>query len=189
MPCQTRGLSAAWGRIFFLYGPREHPARLVASCYRLFFEGRTGSLFSWRPDPGFSPRSRRRRRVCRASGGGCHGTGEYRAHAPSPKEIVHEIAGSDRASGAGSLKRPTRGAERVASGVADVRRLSEEVVDSRYDLDDGQGQWDTLVERSDLRAASLEARHVFRGFNQTKLSCAASGCPFISTCDAGRHPL
>jgi nucleoside-diphosphate-sugar epimerase len=25
------GLSAAWGRIFFLYGPREHPSRLVAS--------------------------------------------------------------------------------------------------------------------------------------------------------------
>jgi nucleoside-diphosphate-sugar epimerase len=25
------GISAAWGRIFFLYGPYEHPARLVAS--------------------------------------------------------------------------------------------------------------------------------------------------------------
>lgn len=25
------GLSAAWGRIFFLYGPREYPSRLVAS--------------------------------------------------------------------------------------------------------------------------------------------------------------
>jgi nucleoside-diphosphate-sugar epimerase len=28
------GLSAAWGRIFFLYGPHEHPARLVASVVR-----------------------------------------------------------------------------------------------------------------------------------------------------------
>ena len=28
--CAVEGLSAAWGRIFFLYGPREHPARLVA---------------------------------------------------------------------------------------------------------------------------------------------------------------
>ncbi|HEY3291855.1 MAG TPA: NAD(P)-dependent oxidoreductase, partial [Anaerolineae bacterium] len=27
-------LSAAWGRIFFLYGPREHPSRLVASVIR-----------------------------------------------------------------------------------------------------------------------------------------------------------
>lgn len=25
------GMSAAWGRVFFLYGPNEHPARLVAS--------------------------------------------------------------------------------------------------------------------------------------------------------------
>lgn len=25
------GLSAAWGRVFFLYGPHEHPARLVSS--------------------------------------------------------------------------------------------------------------------------------------------------------------
>ncbi len=28
---QQCGLSAAWGRIFFVYGPGEHPARLVAS--------------------------------------------------------------------------------------------------------------------------------------------------------------
>ncbi len=28
------GISAAWGRIFFLYGPHEHPARLVASVIR-----------------------------------------------------------------------------------------------------------------------------------------------------------
>ncbi|MCX6030220.1 MAG: NAD(P)-dependent oxidoreductase [Chloroflexi bacterium] len=28
------GLSAAWGRIFFLYGPHEHPARLVAAVIR-----------------------------------------------------------------------------------------------------------------------------------------------------------
>ncbi len=29
--CDEEGLSSAWGRIFFLYGPGEHPARLVAS--------------------------------------------------------------------------------------------------------------------------------------------------------------
>jgi nucleoside-diphosphate-sugar epimerase len=28
------GVSAAWGRIFFLYGPHEHPARLVSSVIR-----------------------------------------------------------------------------------------------------------------------------------------------------------
>jgi len=31
---QTTELSSAWGRIFFLYGPGEHPDRLVASVIR-----------------------------------------------------------------------------------------------------------------------------------------------------------
>ena len=29
--CRKAGLSSAWGRIFFLYGPYEHPKRLVSS--------------------------------------------------------------------------------------------------------------------------------------------------------------
>jgi nucleoside-diphosphate-sugar epimerase len=32
-------LSAAWGRIFFLYGPHEHPSRLVASVIRALLRG------------------------------------------------------------------------------------------------------------------------------------------------------
>lgn len=34
-----RGLSAAWGRVFFLYGPHEHPARLVSSVTRSLLRG------------------------------------------------------------------------------------------------------------------------------------------------------
>lgn len=34
------GLSAAWGRIFFLYGPHEHPSRLVASVARSLLNGK-----------------------------------------------------------------------------------------------------------------------------------------------------
>jgi nucleoside-diphosphate-sugar epimerase len=34
------GLSAAWGRVFFLYGPHEHPDRLVSSVIRALLEGR-----------------------------------------------------------------------------------------------------------------------------------------------------
>jgi nucleoside-diphosphate-sugar epimerase len=33
-------LSAAWGRIFFQYGPDEHPERLVASVIRSLLQGR-----------------------------------------------------------------------------------------------------------------------------------------------------
>jgi nucleoside-diphosphate-sugar epimerase len=35
------GLSASWGRIFFLYGPHEHPSRLVASVARSLCLGET----------------------------------------------------------------------------------------------------------------------------------------------------
>lgn len=33
------GASVAWGRVFFLYGPREHPKRLVASVIRALLRG------------------------------------------------------------------------------------------------------------------------------------------------------
>jgi nucleoside-diphosphate-sugar epimerase len=32
--CREFGISSAWGRIFFLYGPHEHPSRLVSSVIR-----------------------------------------------------------------------------------------------------------------------------------------------------------
>ena len=35
-----RGLSAAWGRVFMLYGPHEHPDRLVSSVIRSLLRGR-----------------------------------------------------------------------------------------------------------------------------------------------------
>jgi nucleoside-diphosphate-sugar epimerase len=36
---RNRGLSLAWARLFFLYGPREHPARLVPSVARALLAG------------------------------------------------------------------------------------------------------------------------------------------------------
>jgi nucleoside-diphosphate-sugar epimerase len=33
------GISAAWGRVFFLYGPHEHPQRLVSSVIRSLLRG------------------------------------------------------------------------------------------------------------------------------------------------------
>ncbi len=37
--CVDESLSGAWGRIFFLYGPGEHPARLVASVIASLLRG------------------------------------------------------------------------------------------------------------------------------------------------------
>jgi nucleoside-diphosphate-sugar epimerase len=36
---ETAGLSAAWARLFFLFGPAEHPARLVPSVARALLDG------------------------------------------------------------------------------------------------------------------------------------------------------
>lgn len=36
----TAGISAAWGRVFFLYGPGEHPDRLVSSVIRSLLAGK-----------------------------------------------------------------------------------------------------------------------------------------------------
>lgn len=37
--CQAHGVSHAWPRIFFLYGPKEHPDRLVSSVIRSVLQG------------------------------------------------------------------------------------------------------------------------------------------------------
>ena len=38
--CELAGVSSAWGRVFLLYGPREHPERLVPSVVRSLLRGR-----------------------------------------------------------------------------------------------------------------------------------------------------
>ncbi len=40
---RQQGLSSAWGRIFFLYGPGEHPSRLVASLVGAMLRGEAAS--------------------------------------------------------------------------------------------------------------------------------------------------
>lgn len=37
--CEQEGIALAWGRVFFLYGPGEHPRRLVASVARNLLAG------------------------------------------------------------------------------------------------------------------------------------------------------
>lgn len=38
--CAQTGMTSAWGRVFFLYGPREYPQRLVSSVIRALLEGK-----------------------------------------------------------------------------------------------------------------------------------------------------
>jgi nucleoside-diphosphate-sugar epimerase len=39
--CRETGLSSAWGRIFFLFGPREHPQRLTSFIIRSLLQGKS----------------------------------------------------------------------------------------------------------------------------------------------------
>ena len=43
---QQLGVQVAWGRVFFLYGPHEHPDRLVASVAHALSEGRPAPISS-----------------------------------------------------------------------------------------------------------------------------------------------
>ena len=41
---RQKGMSAAWGRVFFTYGPHEHPARLVPSVVGRLLYRRAGAV-------------------------------------------------------------------------------------------------------------------------------------------------
>ncbi len=53
---RTQGLSTAWGRIFFQFGPHEHPERLVASVIISLAVGPRSALHPRTPDPKLSAR-------------------------------------------------------------------------------------------------------------------------------------
>jgi nucleoside-diphosphate-sugar epimerase len=44
--CRSAGISGAWARLFFLYGPHEHGARLVPTVIRHLLRGQTAELTS-----------------------------------------------------------------------------------------------------------------------------------------------
>ena len=54
-------MSSAWGRVFFLYGPHEHPQRLVSSVIRSLLAGQPAQMLARAPDPRLPARSGRRR--------------------------------------------------------------------------------------------------------------------------------
>ena len=47
------GLSSAWGRIFFLYGPQEHPSRLVSSVIQSILRGESALCSSGQQERDF----------------------------------------------------------------------------------------------------------------------------------------
>ena len=47
------GLSSAWGRIFFLYGPQDHPSRLVSSVIQSILRGESALCSSGQQERDF----------------------------------------------------------------------------------------------------------------------------------------
>lgn len=150
--CEAERLSAAWGRIFFLYGPGEHPSRLVPSVANALLRGDDASCTHGNQVRDYLHvedvaaafvallDSNVRGAVNIASG-----------RRVALRDVVLEVA---RCAGAPD-RRVRFGAIEATQGeapeiVADVRRLAEEVRWSpRYDLSTGLAQ---AVER--LRAES-----------------------------------
>ena len=87
------GLSSAWGRVFFLYGPREHSARLVSSVIRALSKGQTAPMLPWESGPGLSACAGCCRRICVITGEPGIRSGEYRVR---PTRVRKRTCQQDR---------------------------------------------------------------------------------------------
>jgi len=138
---QMSGLSWAWGRIFFLYGPHEHPARLVASVIKSLLQGQPAFCSTGEQLRDFLHVADVASAFVSLLDSDVRDAVNIASGIPvSVGEIVRRIA---TALGREDLLR--MGARPVAAGdppllVADVRRLTEEVHwRPRFDLDTGLG--------------------------------------------------
>ena len=106
----------AWGRIFFLYGPHEHPDRLVASVDPLAPRGRARAYVARQPGARLSLRRRCRGRVRRAARERRHRPDQHRV---GPRRRAHGHRRADRRAhwpaGSDSPRRHSRRADRHAA--------------------------------------------------------------------------
>jgi nucleoside-diphosphate-sugar epimerase len=136
------GLSAAWGRIFFLFGPHEHPDRLVAYVIRSLLQGKAalcshGSQirdFLYVKDVADAFVTILDNTVC----------GPINIASGQPvalRELIYKIAGKLKREDLIQLGAVSTPSEDPPLLVGDVRRLREEVGwMPKYDLDEGLDQ-------------------------------------------------
>lgn len=133
------GVSAAWGRIFFLYGPHEHPARLVSSVIRSLLRRERVPLTHGRQVRDFlHVEDVASAFVALLDSDVSDAVNIASGRAVELREVVGRVA--DKLDGRALLDfgaRPAPAGE-PPTLVADARRLGEEVAFSpRYDLDAG----------------------------------------------------
>jgi nucleoside-diphosphate-sugar epimerase len=135
----TLGVEVAWGRVFFLYGPHEHPDRLVASVARALAEGRPAPISSGTQVRDFLHADDVGRAFAALVGNTAVGPVNVASGEPVTVRGVAEMLG--RLAGAPELVRVGELPDRPGDPpllVADARRLREEVgFAPRYDLQAG----------------------------------------------------
>jgi nucleoside-diphosphate-sugar epimerase len=132
-------IALAWGRLFFLYGPHEHPDRLVASVARAIAEGRPAEVSSGVQERDFMHVEDAARAFCAILDSAV--SGPVNVATGEPARIADVVRGLAEAAGRPDLPRfgalPDRPGDPPRL-VADARRLRDEVgFTPRHDLDDG----------------------------------------------------
>jgi nucleoside-diphosphate-sugar epimerase len=122
------GVALAWGRVFFLYGPHEHPDRLVASVARALAEGRPADVSPGTQVRDFMHVEDVARGFCALVDSPV--TGPVNVATGEPARIRDVVAALAEAAGRPDL--PRYGALPQPAGdppvlLADVRRLRDEV--------------------------------------------------------------
>jgi nucleoside-diphosphate-sugar epimerase len=151
---QQAGLSAAWGRVFFVYGPHEHPQRFVASVARALLTGEIARCSHGQQIRDFL-------HVQDVADGlvallNSAATGAVNIASGQPTTIRHvadtlgRLSGRSQAVTYGAISTNTDDPPLL---VADVRRLREEIGwQPRYDLETGLAQtinwWHTHLQHS-----------------------------------------
>ena len=155
---RDRRLSTAWGRIFFQFGPYEHPDRLVPSVIRhLLRESRSALCTHGQADPQLSACGRCRRRVCAACS---TATFKGPVNIGSGERIA--IGGFDRAHRArnrasrpGAARRPQRPSESRRCWFPMCAACARSCSGGRSFLDRGHSRCNRLVARPTRRIGAL----------------------------------
>lgn len=153
---QQTGLSAAWGRVFWLYGPYEHPGRLVASLCRNLLSGQVAPCSHGQQVRDFLHVEDVASAFVSLLGSEAAGVVNIGSgQAVQLKDIIYKIAeyiGKPELIKLGALAAPLNEASLV---VADVKRLKQEVGwQPRYNLTEGLIQtvewWKNYLKRENV---------------------------------------
>jgi nucleoside-diphosphate-sugar epimerase len=129
---EARGISVAWARLFHLFGPGEHPDRLVPAVLRALREGRDAATGSGRPVRDFASTGFLGRALAALAAGGVEGPVNVASGRPVAIRAVVEAIG--RITGRADLLRLGALPDRTEPAfiVADTTRLLREVGFTEY---------------------------------------------------------